>query len=114
VGHRWLPLGTNEPVTADSVLGARPENLRTLEEEFSDALAGKSELPGQEMFIKLKIDPVVAADLALFQVKRGAGSEKQQNAFIKQFLLKWDGTRAADPKRRSWTKVRLSTRPDSI
>jgi Carboxypeptidase regulatory-like domain len=75
-------------------LDANPENIKNAETRFGQALKGKAELPGKDSLNDLKIDPEIVADLVTFQAK-AADSEKQRDAFVQEFLLKWDETAAS-------------------
>ena len=72
-----------------------PENVRTVEALFGQALAGKKDLPSKTSLGELKVGNEVIADVMLYQLRDSSLSEEMRSALAKEFLKKWEGTVAA-------------------
>jgi hypothetical protein len=79
----------------EAYLAASPEEIMKVQTVFGDALGGKSSLPGKYSLGDLKLSDEIVADVVLFQIKSSTESEEKRKTFVKEFLLKWDGTTAS-------------------
>ncbi len=78
-----------------SYLAAEPDAIVKAQAQFGQALAGKDSLPAKASLGDMKLSDDVVADVVLFQVKGSTEPPARRKAFVSEFLLKWDDTRAS-------------------
>jgi Carboxypeptidase regulatory-like domain len=78
-----------------SYLATNPEDIMKAQLRFSQALAGKADLPGKDSLDDMKLSHEIVADMVLFQVKGSTEPEEKQTVFVEEFLRKWDDTLAS-------------------
>ena len=73
-------------------LAASPEEISKAEILFGNAIAGKGNIPEKDSLSESKLPQAVVADVVLSQLKDSTAPKEKRDAFVKEFVRKWDDT----------------------
>jgi hypothetical protein len=75
-------------------LRAKADDVEKAQSLFIDAVAGKKGVPDMKMLDEFNLTDEIVADLVIYSVRTGIGSDENRQAFQEQFALKWKDTKA--------------------
>lgn len=76
-------------------LSVNPEEVAKLQVTFRDALTKSESVPSQDELPNPGISQKIVADVVLCQFRGRLASKERREAFVQEFLLKWDSTKAS-------------------